>query len=183
MYADDTTLFCDINNIQNLKITLNAELRNITDWLAANKLSLNTSKTKFMVFHSDKKIVMYPKLLINDVEIERVDCSTDVLSDHRVDDHQTPIFRPSRRCDKLRSDSSPDIRTANFHVDISDGATETLALCTGEERQETGSDNDTANPGTFNRSRTIDISTIVLGILVPSRSSTGTPKEKIRSWR
>ena len=40
MYADDTTLFCDINNIQNLEITLNAELLQITDWLAANKLSL-----------------------------------------------------------------------------------------------------------------------------------------------
>ena len=26
MYADDTTLFCDINNIQNLEIKLNAEL-------------------------------------------------------------------------------------------------------------------------------------------------------------
>ena len=46
----------------------------ITDWLAANKLSLNASKTKFMVFHSDKKIVRYPKLFINDVKIERVDC-------------------------------------------------------------------------------------------------------------
>ena len=74
MYADDATLLCDINNIQNLEITLNAELLKITDWLAANKLSLNASKTNFMVFHSDEKIVMYPKLLINGVEIERVDC-------------------------------------------------------------------------------------------------------------
>ena len=74
MYADDARLFCDINNIRNLEITLNAELLKITDWLGANKLSLNASKTKFMVFHSDKKIVMYPTLLINDVEIERVDC-------------------------------------------------------------------------------------------------------------
>ena len=74
MYTNDTTLFCDIDNIQNLEITLNADILKITDWLAANKLSLNASKTKFMVFRSDKKIVMYPKLLINDVEIERVDC-------------------------------------------------------------------------------------------------------------
>ena len=72
MYADDTTLFCDINNIQNLEITLNAELLKIVDWLAANKLSLNASKTKFMAFHSDKKIVRYPKLFINDVKIEPV---------------------------------------------------------------------------------------------------------------
>ena len=37
-------------------------------------LRQNASKTKFMVFHSDKKIVRYPKLFINDVKIERVDC-------------------------------------------------------------------------------------------------------------
>ena len=45
----------------------------ITDWLAANKLSLNANKTKFMVFHSDKKNVRYPKLHINATEIERTD--------------------------------------------------------------------------------------------------------------
>ena len=52
---------------------MNVELLKMIDWLAANKLSLNARKTKFMVFYSDKKIVMYLKLLINDVEIESVD--------------------------------------------------------------------------------------------------------------
>ena len=73
MYADDTTLFCDINSIPDVEHSLNAELSKITDWLAANKLSLNASKTKFMVFHSDKKTVRYPKLHINATEIERTD--------------------------------------------------------------------------------------------------------------
>ena len=73
MYADDTTLFCDINSIPDDEHSLNAELSKITDWLAANKLSLNASKTKFMVFHSDKKTVQYPKLHINATEIERTD--------------------------------------------------------------------------------------------------------------
>ena len=44
MYADDTALFCDIKH--NFEITLKAELLKITDWLAANKLFLNVSKTK-----------------------------------------------------------------------------------------------------------------------------------------
>ena len=44
MYADDTTLFCDINNIQNLEIILNAELLKITDWLAANKPCMQTTQ-------------------------------------------------------------------------------------------------------------------------------------------
>ena len=55
VYADDTTLFCDINIIPNVEHSLNAELSKINDWLAAYKLSLNGSKTKFMVFHPDKK--------------------------------------------------------------------------------------------------------------------------------
>ena len=54
MYADDTTIFSDINNVLNLEITLNAELLNITDCLAAYILSLNASKTiVLMVFCSD----------------------------------------------------------------------------------------------------------------------------------
>ena len=72
-YADDTTLYCDIKDVPNYENVLNVELCKITNWLAANKLSLNVDKTKFMVFRSDKKKVVYPKLLINNIEIERVD--------------------------------------------------------------------------------------------------------------
>ena len=73
MYADDTTLFCDINSIPDVEHSLNVELSKITDGRAANKLSLNANKTKFMVFHSDKKIVRYPNLYINTTEIEFTD--------------------------------------------------------------------------------------------------------------
>ena len=49
------------------------ELCKITDCLSANKLSLNVNNTKCMIFHSDKKTVLYPKLFNDDIEIERVD--------------------------------------------------------------------------------------------------------------
>lgn len=58
MYADDTTLNCTIEdltpskNILHIQDAINLELRNITDWLTVNKLSLNTDKTKFMIFNS-----------------------------------------------------------------------------------------------------------------------------------
>ena len=65
MYADDTTLYCDIHGVPNIQHLLNAELSKINDWLAVNKLSLNVSKTKLMIFHSDKKKVLYPKLTIS----------------------------------------------------------------------------------------------------------------------
>ena len=52
---------------------LNTELCKITHWLSTNKLFLNVNKTKCMVSHSDKKKVLYPKLFIGAIEIERVD--------------------------------------------------------------------------------------------------------------
>ena len=72
MYADDTTLSCDINGNTANEHLLHIELCKITDWLPANKLSLNVNKTKCMIFYSDIKTVLYPKF-INNIEIERVD--------------------------------------------------------------------------------------------------------------
>ena len=71
MYADDTTLYCNIDQTTNSQI-LNHELSNIYDWLSANKLSLNTAKTKFMIFHTKNKRIPNPILKINNIEIERV---------------------------------------------------------------------------------------------------------------
>ena len=71
MYADDTTLYCNVNNNATDDL-LNYELSKICDWLGANKLALNVSKTKFMVFHAVNNQVIYPKLNINGNNIERV---------------------------------------------------------------------------------------------------------------
>ena len=52
IYADDTTLIntsVNLNNDQNVVI-LNQELDKIYQWLNTNKLSLNISKTKFIIF-------------------------------------------------------------------------------------------------------------------------------------
>ena len=54
MYADDTTLCCDIEYAIKYENLLNVKLCKITNWLAANKLSLDVGKIKFMVSHSDK---------------------------------------------------------------------------------------------------------------------------------
>ena len=71
MYADDTTLFCNIdNNVR--EDVINRELLKVYEWLGANKLSLNVAKTKFMIFHTNNRLVRYPNLLINGRPIERV---------------------------------------------------------------------------------------------------------------
>ena len=71
MYADDTTLFCNIDNNVTEDV-INRELLKVGEWLGANKLSLNVAKTKFMVFHMSNRLVRYPNLLINGRPIERL---------------------------------------------------------------------------------------------------------------
>ena len=50
LFADDTNLFLDNTNILNLETNLNVELDKVRQWLFANKLSLNTEKTSFVVY-------------------------------------------------------------------------------------------------------------------------------------
>ena len=71
MYADDTTLYCNIDNYAT-EAVINTELSKLCEWLGANKLSLNVAKTKFMVFHTTNRNVVYPRLHMNGNEIERV---------------------------------------------------------------------------------------------------------------
>ena len=85
MYADDMTLYCNLDGSTS-EILLNNKLTKISDWLSSNidwlssnidwlssnKLSLNVQKTKFMVFHTPQRRVNYPTLKLNNVNIERV---------------------------------------------------------------------------------------------------------------
>ena len=74
MYADDTTLYFDLNpGTPNFVNIINGELVKVSKWLSAKRLSLNVNKTKVMFFHSVRKTVAYPKLYIDNKEIERVD--------------------------------------------------------------------------------------------------------------
>ena len=55
IFADDTNLFMSGNNLDELIDSMNVELVKITDWINCNKLSLNVSKTKYIVFNLPKK--------------------------------------------------------------------------------------------------------------------------------
>ena len=71
MYADDTTLLCNIDNNVTEDV-INSELFKVYEWLEANKLALNVLYTKLMVFHTCSKSVRYLSLLINGKLIEGV---------------------------------------------------------------------------------------------------------------
>ena len=52
-----------------LENILNIELRNLHEWLTSNKLTLNTTKTNFVIFHPYQKRVTYqPSLYMFDNE-------------------------------------------------------------------------------------------------------------------
>jgi hypothetical protein len=52
MFADDTQLDTSSkNNIDSIANILNEDLINVSDWMKANKLSLNASKTEYMVIY------------------------------------------------------------------------------------------------------------------------------------
>ena len=49
LFADDTTLLFFYPDIASRKEIINKELQEICNWFQANKLSVNTSKTNYMV--------------------------------------------------------------------------------------------------------------------------------------
>ena len=51
MFADDTQIDTSGNDINTVTNTLNNDLKNVSDWLTVNKLSLNTKKTEYMIIH------------------------------------------------------------------------------------------------------------------------------------
>ena len=52
---------------------LNKELAEISTWLKVNKLSLNSAKSKFMIFRKPQKQIKLPIVKINGIQIECVD--------------------------------------------------------------------------------------------------------------
>ena len=50
MYADDTVIYFSANCCQNIEYHLSADLANLAEWFNNNYLTLNTSKSKFVLF-------------------------------------------------------------------------------------------------------------------------------------
>ena len=56
LFADDTTLYTSSKNIVQLYADINSDLADLIEWFRANKLSLNTSKTHYMLFSHVKGV-------------------------------------------------------------------------------------------------------------------------------
>ena len=74
LYADDTCVVAQGHNLEDLIDTLNTELSSLNEWLLCNKLTLNTNKTYYMVFHRARIKLTNIDIGINGSKLQRVKC-------------------------------------------------------------------------------------------------------------
>ena len=55
LFADDTNIYCESENLQLLIRKVNRELKKVSLWLDSNKLALNIEKKNFVTFHSPRR--------------------------------------------------------------------------------------------------------------------------------
>ena len=75
LFADDTNLIFSHHDLVQLFAIINAELNIISNWFKANKLSINTDKTKFLLFQPQNRAQAcnpLPNITINGEQIEQV---------------------------------------------------------------------------------------------------------------
>jgi len=59
LFADDTNLLYADKNLQSLEAVVINELKNVCDWLNANKLTINAKKSNFVILRPMQKKLSY----------------------------------------------------------------------------------------------------------------------------
>ena len=75
MYADDTHLKLAGKSADSIELNLNKDLASVRKWLIANKLTLNKSKTEFVLIGSRQRLKSFvhsPSLNIGGVQKSQV---------------------------------------------------------------------------------------------------------------
>ena len=65
LFADDTTVLIEGTNIDAMIATLNCELAKLTEWLNANKLSINVSNSHYMGFHLSRRKINKGNIILD----------------------------------------------------------------------------------------------------------------------
>ena len=71
LFADDTNIFCSGKDLDITCQLINDELKMLTEWFKVNRLSLNITKTSFMVFGKKVQNMSVP-IIINNTFVSRV---------------------------------------------------------------------------------------------------------------
>ena len=69
-FADDTTIYKGHRNMRYLKCCIEMDLKNISEWFKANKLTLNITKSVYMIF--SKKDQKDLDITLGDMKLPRV---------------------------------------------------------------------------------------------------------------
>ena len=100
LFADDTNIYCESDNLELLTKKVNRELKKVKLWLDSNKLALNIEKTNWVLFHSPwKKLTVHNNLKIGKQYIQRTKFVKflGVL----MDEHLTWKYHTTKLCKKL----------------------------------------------------------------------------------
>ena len=73
LFADDTNLLYAEKDLSRLEVVVKEELLKLCEWLNSNKLSLNVSKSNFIIFH------LYQRKLYREVNLKILDNNSEQL--------------------------------------------------------------------------------------------------------
>ena len=74
LFADDTNIYYEANDLDSIQRVMNNELKKLQDWLITNRLALNISKTNFTIFSAPNKPLKNITLLMSKKAIEEKKC-------------------------------------------------------------------------------------------------------------
>ena len=75
LFADDTTIFHSGSDLLEMNNIINCELVKISKWMITNKLSLNISKTHFIIFKGKRHIPVNIDIKIGNTSLEQHYCT------------------------------------------------------------------------------------------------------------
>ena len=92
LFADDTNLLYAEKDLNKLEVVVNEELLKLCEWLNSNKLSLNVSKSNFVIFHP------YQHKLYCEVNLKILDNNSEqlVFLERKTDVTYGPLSLTSR---------------------------------------------------------------------------------------
>ena len=117
LFADDTSCIASDSNLENLIQHVNIELQKLANWFRSNKMAVNISKTKYIIFHrKGQKINLNGcEVLFNENEIGKDVDPTKITPLERIHDNH-----PTKECKtyKLLGVHLDESLSFKPHIDI-----------------------------------------------------------------
>ncbi|CAB4021146.1 Hypothetical predicted protein [Paramuricea clavata] len=135
MYADDTNLTYSGSDTNSIQFHLNEDLENINEWLISNKLTLNMTKTEYMLIGSRQRLSTLsdnPSFEINGIPLDRVSTtkSLGVLLDENLTWSSSHINKMTKRIASEGTDKVMDGNNGETQKLVEELNTEILTTST-----------------------------------------------------